>query len=936
MNAPVQTTVPTPFATSGGLSRFSSRLGRLNHVFLQERLKGAREYIRIAGYFRSSIFELVDEDIDGIETVRIVCNSDLDPGDIQAARIARDELLKERWNAGDNGVDSLLRRPRYQRLYELLKARRADGSPKIEIKVVSRADAPFLHGKAGVIRQPDMSATAFMGSMNETREGWSSNYEIVWEDNSPEGVAWVEQEFEHLWSLGKPLPDAIVEEIGRQARKRQVSVSDITPEEVPGAALVEAPIYRMGQELKPWQRTFIAMVLEHRRIYGSARLLLADEVGVGKTLSLAGAALVTALLEDGPVLILCPATLRNQWQVEMLNTLGIPSGVWLSTEKAWQGPDGNIIKAGGAQDVTRCPYRIAIVSTGLIVHDAPEAQALLSTRLGMLILDEAHRARRSRGLGDEEGRVTNLLAFMQRMAERSRHVLLGTATPIQTEVSDLWDLLDVLSRGADHVLGQFGSWWRKIEESTALIKGERAVEDEGEGWGLLRNPLPPRHEDLLFDYIRSDLDVEDMACFTSRSVTELSGMTRELLAERLAEKVAGLQFFQRHNPVVRHVVLRRRKTLEDLGLLPRIAVDISPNEGTLSHLFEGKAVRTTHEFDEAYKTVEVFTKALKQRKKGTGFMRDLLRQRICSSYAAGIATCEKLLAGRAVAEAIEDEDDVRLSAQVEADLNSVVAEERIHLQAILQHLRARPVDPKFDVVRHYLLERDWLSEGCIIFSQYYDTARWIAEGLSAELPREPVAVYAGLGRSGILLSGEWREVERDQIKAAVKEKTIRLVVATDAACEGLNLQTLGTLINIDLPWNPSRLEQRIGRIKRYGQRRERVDMLNLVYHGTIDEKIYDRLSARMRDRYDILGGLPDVLEDEWIDDIESFEERMREFIERRQKANAIDLRYASTVEPAGPSWEACEKVLARSDVIKRMTQGWAERDRPVGQQPARG
>ena len=73
---------------------------------------------------------------------------------------------------------------------------------------------------------------------------------------------------------------------------------------------------------------------------------------------------------------------------------------------------------------------------------------------------------------------------------------------------------------------------------------------------------------------------------------------------------------------------------------------------------------------------------------------------------------------------------------------------------------------------------------------------------------------------------------------------IRLLVATDAACEGLNLQTLGTLINVDLPWNPSRLEQRIGRIKRFGQTRDRVDMLNLVYTNTNDEKVYRALSQR--------------------------------------------------------------------------------------------
>ena len=71
-------------------------------------------------------------------------------------------------------------------------------------------------------------------------------------------------------------------------------------------------------------------VLEHREIYGKARLLLADEVGVGKTLSMATSALVSALLEDGPVLILAPSTLTIQWQVEMMDKLGIPAAVWSS------------------------------------------------------------------------------------------------------------------------------------------------------------------------------------------------------------------------------------------------------------------------------------------------------------------------------------------------------------------------------------------------------------------------------------------------------------------------------------------------------------------------------------------------------------------------------------------------------------------------------
>jgi hypothetical protein len=73
-----------------------------------------------------------------------------------------------------------------------------------------------------------------------------------------------------------------------------------------------------------WQQAFVALFLQHREIYGAARLLLADEVGVGKTLSLAVSAIVACLLGDGPALILCPATLTEQWQMELWDKLGYP------------------------------------------------------------------------------------------------------------------------------------------------------------------------------------------------------------------------------------------------------------------------------------------------------------------------------------------------------------------------------------------------------------------------------------------------------------------------------------------------------------------------------------------------------------------------------------------------------------------------------------
>jgi superfamily II DNA/RNA helicase len=369
---------------------------------------------------------------------------------------------------------------------------------------------------------------------------------------------------------------------------------------------------------------------------------------------------------------------------------------------------------------------------------------------------------------------------------------------------------------------------------------------------------------------------------------------------------------------VRHTVLRKRSTLEDRGLLDRIAVDIWPIEGQHLPMFDGQALLTSPEIDAACEAAEAFGRALAARMRGTGFMRGMLLQRICSSLASGLATAERLLAKRPEARE-EEQNDEEPSLLAIGD---VFGEERSQLEVIVKLLSRRPSDPKLEAVTHFLVEKNWLNLGCIVFSQYHDTARWVAASLTELLPNERIAVYAGADRSGLFLGGEWRSIEREDIKRAVRDRLVRLVVATDAACEGLNLQALGTLINIDLPWNPSRLEQRLGRIKRFGQRRDRVDMLNLVYGGTRDETIYAALSRRMRDRYDIFGALPDTLRDHWIDDIEHLEEHLEQYIRDRRAANAFDLRYEATIESEGPGWELCERVLARRDVIERMSEGW--------------
>ncbi|CEO40190.1 phospholipase D-like domain-containing anti-phage protein [Photobacterium kishitanii] len=911
------------------IRRFSSRTHRLDSSFLLENLKGARSYKRIAGYFTSSLFEVAHELIEAIPDVKIVCNVDIHPDDLKIAQLRESKMIG-RWNELDIESEALLNRDRYRRLDSFL-AKHGQ-----VIRVAPDSVCGFLHGKAGVIECADGRKLGFIGSMNETSRGWQRHYEILWEDDSPEGVAWIEEEFDYLWNAARQLPDAVIREVKRRGYRREIVFDEIEDEDdIAPAALIESPLYRQGFSLQPWQQGFVSECIRHYRNHGIVRLLIADEVGLGKTLSMGTAALSLCLLSDKenkkrkPVIIFAPATLCEQWQTEMIDKLGIPCARWHTQKKAWIDSDGRVISPTGQSFIAKCPLRIGIVSTGLMMQESLEKEYLLGLRFGLSILDEAHKARSRQGFGKDAGTHNKLLAFMRDVAERSDHVLLGTATPIQTRPEDLWDLMGILHQGdGNFVLGNNLAKWHRPKEVLPILSGEQHVSEPSFAWELLRSPLPmvdssnDQHSRKLFRSIREDLELlNDRKSDIKNPITDLSEDSRDYLEDELDRDIAGASFFQRENPFVRHIVLRKRVTLEDANLLPRIGVDVHPDrklvkkEHKFSSLFEGKALRTSEEFRQAYTEARHFGKALAQSGKGSGFMKNLMEQRICSSIVAGLNTARMLLEGRTLQEE-SDEQDIELKVES--------PEEKAVLERMILRLESIDEDPKLRAVLHYLELEDWLKHGVIIFSQYYDTAKWIADALADRYQDQAVGLYAGAGRSRLYQKGDSVNIERETLKRMVAEHQLEIMVATDAACEGLNLQTLGTLINVDLPWNPTKLEQRIGRIKRFGQVRDKVDMLNLVNEQTVDEKVYEKLSERMKDRYSLFGSLPDTIKDEWIEDIETLGEKMDEYINAQKKANGFDLRYTSTMSPSDKNWRDCTNVLSRRYFSELMTSGWNE------------
>ena len=332
------------------LQRFSSRRSRLYESFLKQRLGRAQSYDRIAGYFQSSLLSLAADELKGIQKVRIVCNTEVNPADIHAVRQAtgprraelESALLRMVWNSGNfphlTDVYGDKAKERFRLLQELVRGDAATGRG-FEIRIVADCEFGFLHGKAGVLRFGNDEATSFIGSANDSARAWSQNYELVWEDDSPESIAWVQEEFDALWEKGFPIGEFIIKQMGRLGQRtiiEHVGAWQAKPEV--GAVLAEVPTCTELFGFWDHQKYFIKKAFEEHRLYQGmegrgARYLLADGVGLGKTIQLGGLAKLIGTLDDAPILIIAPKALVSQWQDELMDKLAAPSAVW--TGRGW-------------------------------------------------------------------------------------------------------------------------------------------------------------------------------------------------------------------------------------------------------------------------------------------------------------------------------------------------------------------------------------------------------------------------------------------------------------------------------------------------------------------------------------------------------------------------------------------------------------------------
>lgn len=907
------------------MNRFSSRKTDMGKQFLADRLRGAVTYDRIAGYFCSSCLEIAGEGLENVkEKVRVICNTDLTPADVKVAWLAN-QKIKQEWC--DFKPEEVFAHPtemeRLGKLYELFK------SGKLEVRVIPDELYGFVHGKAGVITYEDSSHTSFVGSMNETFTGMVKNYEIVWEDNSNEAAEWVQKEFDFFWNhpSAKPLCDFVIEDILRTANRKLISIKDWREGESPiGSIVAEEPITREEIGLWPHQKYFVSRAFAEHKKPGGARLVLADEVGLGKTLQLAMTAKLMALYGDKPILIIVPKTLLSQWQEEIKSMLDIPSAVWMGNK--WVDENGIEYKT----DITQCPKRIGLVSQGLISADTSTANQLLDLEYECVICDEAHKARR-RNVGMDADRnkaqPNNLLKFLDAITYKTKSMLLATATPVQLHPVEAFDLLLALGRPpfAEKVLGNEYSVWRTSPQtSITYISHNIQPKDTREMWQLLRNPFPvPINGDTKIASIRQKLYMQEnefvIECDWNRDIDNR-------LQDRFRGLYIGEDFVQNYNPYVRCIIKRTRNFLENTinpatgeTYLKKINVKLYGED-------DGETLVLNGVVKNAYDTAEELCQSISSRVKG-GFIKTLMLKRIGSSLIAGENTAKSMLSWCKTGDASELEDMIEDENDRSSQMKKLEPEEIDMLHNIVAYLsRNRDEDPKYKRTVELLSNGidgsgPWKDKGCIIFSQYFDTSRYIAEKLSFNFNDTPIGLYAGGDKSGIYTNSNFEKMPKDELKLMVKQQKLKILVGTDAASEGLNLQMLSTLINIDLPWNPTRLEQRKGRIQRIGQVADTILLYNMRYKGSVEDRVHSMLSERLKDIYDMFGQIPEILEDVWIKVAENKIEEAKTSIKNLPTSNPFIAKYENIDNMSNcDDWERCSDIVSNTEKKRILNTKW--------------
>lgn len=565
-------------------------------------------------------------------------------------------------------------------------------------------------------------------------------------------------------------------------------------------------------------------------------ILIADEVGLGKTIE---AGLIWTEIRHRfdfrNLLVVCPAMLREKWKRELIQRFGV---------------DAEIVNAGQALDrfkrSIREGYRGGFSLIGSMQGlrptrnwsepDNERKQAQLGRFLedqrneapfiDLTIIDEAHYLR-------NRSTMTNRLAHWLR--DVSKYVILLSATPIHLRNDDLYQLLNLVD---EYTFDRVDAFKEIMEATKVLVRIKEGLLGGGMSHGELIEELQSARNNSLLKESQQLKNLIDN--FPSED---------ELDNKEVVSQIAGR--LETMNPMG-HVVSRTRKVdVKERKVIRKVI----PEEVTLAA-----------EELELYENVTDLVREYCERYSGTfeGFLLVTPQRQLASSMPAALLHWRQKALLQADQGSLGDDEgeqvseDIGVEPGMQVGRRSPPEEVGPLTQALVDRIDdlgdfevLKEVDSKYKRLAELLSGyfKEYPGEKVVLFSYFRATIGYLNTRL------------AGDGFDNFVLKGGMED--KDQIiDDFMGHEGSAILLSTEVGSEGIDLQFCRVVINYDLPWNPMKVEQRIGRIDRIGQEADTITVWNLFSADTIDSRIYNRLFARLNIFEEALGPLEPILGEE--------------------------------------------------------------------------
>ena len=549
----------------------------------------------------------------------------------------------------------------------------------------------------------------------------------------------------------------------------------------------------------------------------SRGLLIADEVGLGKTIE---AGLIwtelRARVDARRLLVVCPKMLCDKWRLELRNRFGVSADIVdaaeLSDELGRSRPQfpesqAFIASMQGIRPPLDWEEETGRDSTRRRLARVLRSAAGQDPLLDLVIIDEAHYLRNPETATHQMGRL---------LREVSENVILLSATPINLKSEDLFSLLNLVDPESFAYREQFE---QVISANEPLVLARlEALAKNSSPSAVLQHLLEARSFSTLTGSKQLELLTMELQSWGARP-------WRDEHRVRLADRIERMNSLSRVLTRTRKAEVTERKVIRD----PRVKkIEMAAAEAEFYALVTQSIKQYAWENDVS-----------------DGFLLATPQRQLSSSMYAAAASWK-----------LQDRDETEELLYEDTGVEVKSTETSSFRQFLLNRIRGnydleslRQCDSKFGYLSTTLVEyfSSYPSEKVVLFSFFRGTLRYLAER-----PQE-------IGVTATLLMGGMKEDKTTIIDRFQADPGIRVLLSSEVASEGVDLQFCRFLINYDLPWNPMKVEQRIGRIDRLGQAAERIFILNLVYADTIDARIVERLYERLNLFKRALGGLEAVL-----------------------------------------------------------------------------